>query len=72
VDRVNISTAAPLIKADLALSNTGYLIDLTGSWTLPFAGSIALLLVSAGLAFRMHPDRPFEAGRAAQPVTAAS
>jgi MFS family permease len=38
----------------------GYLIDLTGSWTLPFAGSICLLLLGAGLAFRMHPDRPFE------------
>jgi MFS family permease len=38
----------------------GYLIDFTGSWTLPFAGSICLLLLGAGLAFRMHPDRPFE------------
>jgi MFS family permease len=38
----------------------GYLIDHTGSWTLPFAGSIFLLLLGAGLAFRMHPDRPFE------------
>jgi hypothetical protein len=28
---------------------------------LPFAGSICLLLLGAGLAFRMHPDRPFEA-----------
>jgi MFS family permease len=37
----------------------GYLIDRTGSWTLPFAGSIFLLLLGAGLAFRMHPDRPF-------------
>jgi MFS family permease len=38
----------------------GYLIDRTGSWTLPFAGSIGLLLLGAGLAFRMHPGRPFE------------
>jgi MFS family permease len=38
----------------------GYLIDRTGSWTLPFAGSIGLLLLGAALAFRMHPDRPFE------------
>jgi MFS family permease len=38
----------------------GYLIDRTGSWTLPFAGSICLLLLGAGLAFRMHPGRPFE------------
>jgi hypothetical protein len=27
---------------------------------LPFAGSIGLLLLGAGLAFRMHPERPFE------------
>jgi MFS family permease len=38
----------------------GYLIDFTGSWTLPFAGSICLLLLGAGLAFLMRPDRPFE------------
>jgi MFS family permease len=39
----------------------GYLIDRTGSWTLPFAGSICLLLLGAALAFRMRPDQPFEA-----------
>ena len=37
----------------------GGLIDLTGSWTLPFYGSIALLLLGAGLAFFMRPDQPF-------------
>jgi MFS family permease len=40
----------------------GGLIDLTGSWTLPFYGSIALLLLGAGLAFLMRPERPFAAG----------
>ncbi|WP_035721619.1 MFS transporter [Bradyrhizobium sp. ARR65] len=39
----------------------GYLVDRTGSWTLPFTGSICLLLLGAALAFRMHPDKPFEA-----------
>ena len=38
----------------------GYLIDFTGSWTLPFAGSLCLLLLGAGLAFRMRRDRSFE------------
>jgi MFS family permease len=42
----------------------GYLIDRTGSWTLPFAGSICLLLLGAGLSFWIHPDRPFEPSRA--------
>jgi MFS family permease len=46
----------------------GYLIDRTGSWTLPFAGSICLLLLGAGLAFRMHPDRPFEMAAAGRPA----
>jgi hypothetical protein len=46
----------------------GYLIDRTGSWTLPFAGSICLLLLGAGLAFRMHPDRPFAEPRSRPPV----
>ena len=47
----------------------GYLIDLTGSWTLPFTGSLLLLLFGAGLAFWMRPDRPFETAVTA-PVTA--
>lgn len=38
----------------------GYLVDLTGSWTLPFAGSVGLLVLGAALAFRMHPDCPFQ------------
>jgi MFS family permease len=46
----------------------GYLIDRTGSWTLPFAGSICLLLLGAGLAFRMRPDRPFETAMTAPEI----
>jgi hypothetical protein len=37
----------------------GGLLDLTGSWTIPFYGSIGLLLLGAGLSFFMRPDRPF-------------
>jgi MFS family permease len=48
----------------------GYMIDRTGSWTLPFAGSIGLLLLGAGLAFRMHPDRPFELSPRDHPTAA--
>lgn len=36
----------------------GYMIDLTGSWTIPFIASILLLLVGAALAFSLRPDRP--------------
>jgi MFS family permease len=37
----------------------GGLLDLTGSWTLPFYGSIGLLLLGAALSFFMRPERPF-------------
>lgn len=38
----------------------GALLDLTGSWTVPFYGSICLLLLGAALSFFMRPDRPFK------------
>jgi cyanate permease len=59
-------SASGIMNFGFGLSGTispvvfGSLIDRTGSWTLPFAGSICLLLLGAGLAFRMHPERPFE------------
>jgi len=34
----------------------GFAIDLTGSWTLPFLGSMGLLLLGSGLALRLRPD----------------
>ena len=37
----------------------GYLVDLTGSWVVPFSGSVVLLLLGALLAARLRPDRPF-------------
>jgi MFS family permease len=36
---------------------SGYVIDKTGNWELPFIGSIALLLAGSVLAFRMKPDQ---------------
>ncbi|HEY1608106.1 MAG TPA: MFS transporter [Paraburkholderia sp.] len=36
----------------------GYVIDLTGDWHLPFAFSIALLLVGIVVSFWARPDRP--------------
>jgi sugar phosphate permease len=35
----------------------GYVIDRTGSWTLPFLGSIGLLLIGGLLALRLRPDQ---------------
>jgi MFS family permease len=40
-------------------SSFGYLVDRTGSWVVPFIGSIALLLLGAALAMRLRPDRQF-------------
>jgi len=40
----------------------GWLVDVTGNWHVPFAGSIALLLLGAILAFWMHPDRRLAEG----------
>lgn len=38
----------------------GLVVDATGDWTLPFAGSIGLCLVGAATAFAMHPEQAFE------------
>ena len=40
-------------------SSFGYLVDRTGSWVVPFAGSTVLLLLGAVLASRLRPDRAF-------------
>jgi hypothetical protein len=49
------------------------MIDVTGTWTVPFIASIALLLLGAVLAFSLRPDQPFvENGQeapAALPIT---
>lgn len=48
----------------------GYVVDLSGSWQLPFAGSIGLLLLGAVLTFWMRPDRAIApAAVGAQPKT---
>jgi MFS family permease len=39
----------------------GYLIDKTGNWQLPFLGSMLLMLAGVLLAFRMRPEKKFEA-----------
>jgi MFS family permease len=46
-------------------SSFGYLVDRTGSWVVPFAGSIVLLLVGAVLAGRLRPDKTFDSPRVA-------
>ncbi len=55
---MNIGSATAAIVSPLAF---GYIVDLTGNWVLPFAGSIGMLLVGMVLCFTMRPDRPFMA-----------
>jgi MFS family permease len=60
-------TAAGMMNTGSALAAMlspvafGVIIDRTGNWQLPFAGSLGLLLLGAFLAPTMHPERKFEA-----------
>jgi MFS family permease len=53
---MNTGSAVAAIVSPLVF---GYIVDLTGDWHLPFAGSVILLLLGSVLAFTMHPDRKF-------------
>jgi MFS family permease len=53
---MNIGSAVGAIVSPLIF---GFVVDLTGNWMQPFAGSIGLLLLGTLLAFRMHPERRF-------------
>jgi len=55
------------VAAALSPTAFGYIVDWTGNWQLPFILSLGLLLVGAGLAFKMHPEVAFE-DEAAAPV----
>ncbi|MDR6496983.1 MFS family permease [Burkholderia ambifaria] len=39
----------------------GYLVDRTGSWTVPFIGSVAMLMIGIVAALRIRPDRTLSA-----------
>ena len=54
---MNTGSALAAILSPIAF---GFIIDRTGNWQLPFAGSLGFLLLGALLAPTMHPERPFE------------
>ena len=54
---MNTGSALAAILSPIAF---GYIIDATGNWQLPFAGSLGFLLLGAMLAPTMHPERSFE------------
>ncbi|MGG4605738.1 MFS transporter [Paenalcaligenes sp. Me131] len=43
---------------------SGYLIDITGNWELPFVGSMVLMGIGVFLAARLQPDNKFHAASA--------
>jgi cyanate permease len=55
-------TASGMMNAGSAVAGIispivfGFIIDATGNWTLPFAGSAGLLLVGVLAAFRIRPQ----------------
>jgi MFS family permease len=49
--------------AFLSPITTGFLIDQTGSWKMPFLITIMLLLAGIVLTFFMHPDHAFQSSR---------
>jgi len=46
----------------------GQMIDITGTWAVPFAASVALLLLGAILTFTLRPDLPFVEDDSAVPA----
>jgi nitrate/nitrite transporter NarK len=53
-----LMNAAGAVAGILSPIAFGSIVDLTGSWTMPFAASIGLLLVGVVTTIWMRPDRP--------------
>jgi MFS family permease len=64
---MNTGSALAAIVSPLVF---GYVIDKTGDWTLPFLGSIGLLLIGAMLAFWMKPDEELPGAGLTAPLAA--
>jgi predicted MFS family arabinose efflux permease len=56
-----LMNAAGAVAGILSPVAFGYILDLTGSWTLPFAVSMALMLLGSVTAFWIRPDEPLGA-----------
>ena len=53
---MNCGSALAAILSPLVF---GWVIDRTGSWPLPFVGTMVLMAAGAIGAYFMHPERPF-------------
>ena len=56
-----IMNCGSALAAILSPTVFGFIIDKTGSWQLPFIGTMGLLATGVVGAFFMHPERPFVA-----------
>ncbi|HEY2678399.1 MAG TPA: MFS transporter [Steroidobacteraceae bacterium] len=56
---MNTGSATAAIVSPLV---SGYLIQVTGNWQLPFLGSMLLMGIGLVLSLRMHPERKFAFG----------
>ncbi len=67
-------TAAGIMNTGSALAAivsplvAGFVIDATGNWYLPFLMSMGLLALGLVCAFRMRPEKPFEAAEPVAPL----
>jgi cyanate permease len=57
-----LMNAAGAVAGILSPVMFGFILDRTGSWTMPFAVSMGLLLLGAVMAFWIRPDRQLEPG----------
>jgi MFS family permease len=53
---MNVGSAGAAIISPLV---TGYILDVTGNWELPFFILMGFLVLGTVMAFQMHPERPF-------------
>ena len=53
---MNVGSAGAAIISPLV---TGYILDVTGNWELPFFILMGFLVLGMVMAFQMHPERPF-------------
>ena len=64
----HVGIASGLVNAGSAVAGIfspivfGFVVDHTGSWTLPFAGSLGLLAIGIVMTFFMRPDIALEPG----------
>jgi nitrate/nitrite transporter NarK len=64
----HVGIASGLVNAGSAVAGIfspivfGFVVDYTGSWTLPFAGSVGLLAIGIVMTFFMRPDIALDTG----------